>query len=176
MFLANAYAQDGNLERDSLPVFVIQDEELRSIFDDFIAEARKMGYHNSQDYGANINVVHINFTDEMSLLLNVRKQHETLDFGVLYRNPNYHQAFIKHNDILVRTHIKSYSNSFNYHILTGMLKVLPVKQTIYFKDPPSGFYDLNRMGGDPMDDTLLDSYCEYYDTKWHRGIRITEEE
>lgn len=166
----SVYAQEGGLERDSLPVFVIQDREFASIMDNFIDKAQIIDCDAPTAYHIYINLFDIGLTDEIHFLLDRRKQNESSDSLILYKNPHYHQAFIQHRDVLFRANIHSYANSFNYHLLTKMLEVLPNKQSIYFKDPPPGFYDLNRRGGNPLEDTIFDSFHEYDGSKWSHGI------
>lgn len=176
MLYTSGYAQKGGLEKDSLPVFIIQDRELASIVDDFIAKAQKIDCHAPTAYHIYVNLYDINLTDEVHFLLDRRIQHESSDSLILYKNPYYHQAFIRHRDVLFRANIHSYADSFNYHLLTEMLKVLPEKQAIYFKTPPPDFYDLNQRGGHPMEDTILDSVHEYSRKKWFHGIRIYKDD
>jgi hypothetical protein len=57
-----------------------------------------------------------------------------------------------------------------------MLNVLPKKQVVYFKNPPSDYYDLNRRGGNPFEDTVLDSLFEYDGKEWHKGITMYEDD
>lgn len=173
---ASVYAQEGRLERDSLPVFVIQDEGLASIVDNFIVEARKLDYQSPATFHVYITLYNIGLSDEIHFLLDLRKQSEISDSLILYKNPHYHQAFIQHRDVLFRANITSYSDSFNYHLLTKMLKVLPRKQSIFFKDPPPDLYELNRRGGNPLEDTILDSFHEYDGKKWYHGIRIYKDD
>ncbi len=170
-FYPNLYAQKDGIERDSLPVFVVKDQELASIMDDFIDKAREFENHPAAVFNISITLCDVGLTDEIRLWLNLREQCEFSDSLILYKNPHSHQAFILHRNVLFRANIDSYANSFNYHLLTKMLKVLPKKQSIYLANPPSGYYDLNLNGGDPMKDTLLESFHEYDGTKWYHGIR-----
>ena len=173
---SSVLAQEVGLERDSLPVFIIQDRELASIVDNFIAESQKIECNAPTAYHIYVNLSDINLTDQVHFLLDRREQNEISDSLILYKNPNYHQALIRHKNVLFRVNIHSYANSFNYPRLTGMLTVLPEKQVVYFQDPPPDFYDLNRRGGNPLEDTLLDSFHEYDGTKWYHGIRVYKDE
>lgn len=166
----SVYAQECGLERDSLPVFVVLDETLGAILDDFIAEAKKIDCLTPTAYHIYIDLFDIGLTDEMHFLLDRRKQNENCDSLILYKNPHYHQAFILQKGVLFRANIHSFADSFNYHLLTEMLKVLPEKQAINFKVPPSDFYDLNQIGGNPLEDTILDSFHRYDEKKWSHGV------
>ena len=170
------YAQECGLQRDSLPVFVIQNRELASIVDDFISETQRINYDAPAAYHIYISLFDRGSSDEMHFLLDLRKQSENSDSLILYKNPHFHQAFILHRNVLFRANITSYAASFNYHLLTTMLKALPRKQSIYFKDPPPDFYDLNRRGGNPFEDTIFDSFHEYEGTKWYHGMRVYKDE
>lgn len=174
-FCTGVYAQDGGLQRDSLPVFVIQDQEFASIVDDFIDKAKKIDNHTSAAFNISITLSDIGLTDEIHLWLNLREQCEFSDSLTFYKNPHSHQAFILHRNVLFRANIDSYATSFNYHLLTEMLKVLPKKQSILLKAPPPEFYDLNRSGGNPLEDTILESFHEYDGKKWFHGINIIDD-
>lgn len=173
---SSVFAQERGMERDSLPVFVIQDRELASIVDDFIDMAQKIDNDAPAAFNISITMSDIGLTDEINFWLNLREQNENFDPFILYKNPHFHQAFILHRNVLFRANIHSYAASFNYHLLTKMLEVLPKKQSIYFKDPPPDFYDLNLNGGHPLEDTILESFHGYDGTKWYHGIRIYEDE
>ncbi len=166
----SVYAQKGGIERDSLPVFVIQDRKFASIVDDFIDNAQKIDDHTATAFNISITLSDIGLTDEIQFWLNLRKQSEFSDSLILYKNPHSHQAFILHRNVLFRANIDSYATSFNYHLLTTMLKMLPEKRVVYFRDAPSDFYDLNRNGGNPLEDTILESFHRYDGKKWSHGV------
>lgn len=175
-FCLSVNAQGNGLEKKLLPVFVIQDLELARIVDGFIADAKNKEQDTPTVYNIYIDLYDIVAANEFHMILDRRKHYASLDSMVFYKNPNYHQALIKHKGVLFRTNITSHASIFNYDALSDLIKRLPIRQEAYFKDPPPDFYNLNLRGGNPFKDTILDSYYEYDGTKWHCGFRAFEDD
>lgn len=166
MFYPNLYARNEGIERDSLSVFEIQDLELAAIFDNFIDQAQNLDLEGAVFWTV--------FSRDDSIILvdlDVRKQPELSDSLILYKNPHFYLALVRHRNVLFRAYIDFSATS--HPMLKKMLRALPQKQSVYMKDPPSGYYDLNLRGGDPLRDTLLESFWFYYDNKeWREGLYI----
>ncbi len=161
----SVYAQDCGLERDSLPVFVIQDRELATLVNDFIVKAQTLDNNSSTTFH-----MHINLRDSVvSVSLDMKAQNVNSDSLVLFKNPNWHQAFIRHQDILFFANITSSTYAYKYDVLAEWIKRLPTRQDAYFKDPPPDFYEISTWGGNPLEGLIFSSYHEYDGTKWHHG-------
>jgi len=168
----SVFAQKRGLERDSLPVFIIQDPELAFIIDTFIADSQKFINNSSVTFHININLGN----DQMSVSLELKEQNENSDSLILYKNSHCHQAFIQHDDILFFAYIKSSTYAYNYDKLSKMIKRLSNKHSIYFQDPPPDFYDISEWGGNPLEGLLFFSFHEYADKKWYHGMRMFEDD
>lgn len=169
LFCSQGYAQDEVLERYSLPVFTIQDSELAAIVDEFLVVVQNIeGDYSSVLY---IYVYIEQYYGTIHFNLKLSKQIDTFDSLVLYKNPNYYQAFVQHNNVLFRLNIESYGSVFNYDLVTNMIKRLPNKQSVYFKDPPPGYYDINLRGEGSTANSIYDSFHEYNGVEWYHGIR-----
>jgi hypothetical protein len=155
-------AQENGLVRDSLPVFIIQDREFASIVDEFIADVKRLDNKTTATFRIDIDIV----KDAMYMWLSHIELNRNPNRQILYKSAHDHWAFIRHQNVLFPVNIRSYVVSFNYYILTEMLKVLPEKQDVYFKDFPSDFDDRTSVMGNVL--FFLD--YRYDGTKWHKGI------
>ncbi|MDR1756014.1 MAG: hypothetical protein LBR65_03515 [Culturomica sp.] len=162
----SVYAQEGGLEKDSLPVFVIQDRKLSSIVDEFIAQSQKF-----DDKSLITFYIHINLGDKVvSVNLDIKEQSVNSDSLILYKNPHYHQAFIRHQNILFFANITSSAYAYKYDVLAEWIKRLPTRQNVYFKDSPVDFYEISEWGGNPLEGLIFSSFHEFDGTKWCHGI------
>ncbi len=166
------YAQESGLERDSLPVFVIQDRKLASIVDEFITEAQNFDNNSPTKY-----YIHINLGDNIvSVNLDIKEQNANSDSLILYKNPHWHQAFIWHQDILFFVNITSSAYAYKYDMLIDWIKKLPIRQVVYFRNPPLDFYEISEWGGNPLEGLIFSSLHEFDGTKWYHGIRAYEDD
>ncbi len=168
----SVYAQDDVLERDSLPVFIIQDREFASLVDDFIVNAQNFINNFPVTFHIDINLGN----DVMSVGLNLKEHIRNSDSLILYKNTHIHQAFIWHQTILFFTNITSFAYAYNYDMLTGLIKRSPRKQEVYFKDTPPDFYEISEWGGSPLEGLTFSSFHEYDGTKWYHGIRFIDDD
>lgn len=167
-FCLNLFSQNDLLEKDSLSVFVVIDENITAILDSFIISAQHSIYYPSVIF-----VMYIDVYDngDLSLTLDLRKK-EYSDSVVLYRHPYSNQSFVLHLNELFQSNFRSYFDVTNYCKLTELLKKQVIKQCVYFKEPPMGYYDMNRKGEIEYEEMITTWGCNYYDGKWQDVIKI----
>ena len=160
------FAQDHALKKDSLFIYTIINKDVTAFLDTFIIETRSIKYP-SKDY-----FIYINLWDNDNLTINLdcRKKIEGLDSIILYKHPHFQQAFILHKDILFQANFES-DDVTNYCKLTELLKKEYIKQCVYFKNPPQGFYDTSGKGEIDYEDKLMSWLIDYYG-KWQVPFKI----
>ncbi len=149
-----------NIDPDSLSVFTINDPNLLAVVDEFINKAEKGKYASPTQYNIYIELDDPNLSDIITFHIALRKQNEDYNPTMMYEISKNFQTFIKHRDVLFRTYIRSNSVTYNYHILDNFLELLPEKQAIYLKKPPTDFYKYDEKGGNPAEDIILESFYE----------------
>jgi hypothetical protein len=169
VFCFDIYSQNDILERDSLPVFIVVDEDIISFLDSFIADAQ-----HSSSYPFVVFIMYIDLYDNgnLSLILDLRKQEMHTDSIILYKPSCFYQAFVLHQNILFQVNFMSYFDVTNYYKLAKMLEKQPIKQCVYFKKPPSNFYDTNRKGEIDYEDMLMTWGYDYFNGEWQDVIKI----
>ncbi|MCI7139725.1 hypothetical protein [Alistipes sp.] len=167
-FCSSLFAQEEEIGRDSLPVFVIRDRGLAAAFDDFIDRAKAVNRPGTI-FGISFGLLDIDSKDIVDIYMYVVQPPEPQDSLAFYEPQHYHWAFIRHRNVLFRARFASYATSFNYYLLTDMLEKLPRKQKICLKDPPPGYYSGPICEYD--DSCLLEDFYEYDGKEWSHGIR-----
>jgi len=129
----SSFSQEDKLEKDSLPIYVVIDENIAAIIDSFIMDAQSINYH-FMDY-----FIYFDLFDNgnFTLNLNTRKQKRTLDSIVLYKHPNCFQVFVQHSSLLIETTICKFPNfdCKNCYPIE-ILKDVGIKQSIYYDEIP----------------------------------------
>lgn len=168
----NLYAQEETseqvLEEASMPVFVIRNRGLAAVFDDFIDKAKGIN-RSGTIFGVSFTMFDIDSKDKVDICIYAVRPPEPQDSLTLYIPRDFQWAFIRHRDILFRVQFYSYTTSFNYYLLTDMLKKLPQKQKIYLKNPPPDYYPRPVY---EYPELLLAEMYDYNGEEWYYGIRV----
>ena len=161
------FAQDRALEKDSLFVYTVINKDITAFLDTFIMETHCIAYP-SKDYFI---YVELGSNGYLSIIMDCRKQKENSDSIIMFKHTYYHQAFILHQDILFRANFASMDVT-NYCKLTEILEKVHIKQCVYLKDSPQGFYDTSGKGEIDNEDELMGWLVDYYEGKWQEIFKI----
>jgi hypothetical protein len=165
LFSTKLLSQESTFQKDTLPIFVVKDKNIAVYIDSFLFDT----YHRYDNFSDGLFVMYIglfdkkeNELDKMKITLFLRKQDKDSDPIILYKNPNYQQAFVLHRSVLFQANFKSYFDPANFQKLPEILKELPIKQRVYFKEPPPEFYDVRLHGEIPYEDEIMSWGAYFY--------------
>lgn len=164
------FSQDEKLEKDSLLVYILIDEHVATIIDSFIMETQTINYP-SIDYFIYIDLLD---NDNLSLIVDSRKQKNLSDSIILYHHPNCLQVLVLHHDRLIETIVcrLPYFDCTNCYP-PEILKDVGIKQMVYYDEIPVDYFRDNPVKGEiPYEDQLTGWMYHYYDGEWHETMKV----